>query len=554
MDTLFRLRNILLLALALLVGGCAPLQAVQPAENPPAAPPAEQPSPAETALNFYRAYVDAANAHGSPLQDAGFAGWQWTAPEYRAQIHEMEQAQSGAGFDPVLQTQMVPPGPVEVKAESILDGQASVTIQFGRGQIDPPFERQVSLALLDGVWKIVPDQVEGGPASPAETALHFYDWYLSYARSGDPIRNPLTDRAYHDTPYLNPGLMRRVDEIVAGGAMFDPFLCAQDLPNRWQELAVFYNDGQPLVALESDFPGHYLTVELARANFNQWQIRSITCSMQPEGAALALATWVLGYAAQPDGARNPWSDGAYKDSRFLTDAFKEEIAAKVNSGLAADPLLLAQALPQSLRVTACSVPDCAHLLLQYGDSSIRRVTAQVVWEEGQQRINAVNAAAMPEIAQPQQPPAGAERWVPFVDEQYGYGLRYPLDWQAQGLKVTDAHSAEEYPVMRSVYIRPQKGAEDYAAVELSVAAGDEDLVRGLFGLTGTGEPLRVNGSSAARYRVDPGIVYTLIPHPTRPDIWLVLVDSISAFPGRETQAAAMEGIIPAMLSTITFGE
>ena len=549
MHSLLRLGKVFLLALVLLAG-CVQPQAAQPAEDAPAAAPDGQLSPAETALNFYRAYIDA----GAPLRDANFTGWQSTAPEYRVQIHEIRQAQGGAGFDPVLQTQMIPPGPVEVKAENIKDDQASVTLQFGRGQIDPPYERQVSLIRVDGAWKIAPDQMENSPATPAETALRFYDWYLTYARSGDPIRNPLTDRAYHESPYLDPALVGRVDEMIAGGAMFDPFLCAQDIPNRWQELAVFYNDGQPLVALESDFPGHYLTVEMARANFDQWQIRSVTCGMQPEGAALALTTWVLGYATQPDGARNPWADGAYMDSRFLTAAFKEEIAAKVSAGLAADPLLLAQALPQSLRVAACPEPDCAHLLLQYGDSTVRRVTARTAWEDGILRVNAVSAAAMPETPQPQQPPAGVDRWVAFIDEEYSYALRYPLDWQAQGLQVTDAHSPQDYPVMRSVFFRPQKGADDYAFVELMVVAGDEELARGLFGLTGPGEPVTINGASAARYSVEPGIQYTLAAHPTRPDTWLVLVDYVSAFPGREEQAAAVEGIFPAMLSTLTFGE
>lgn len=549
MQTLSRLRYVCLLVL-MLVASCVPAKTTQPIADAPAAAPAAQPSPGETALNFYRAYIDA----GAPLRDPNFNGWQWTAPEYRVQIHEIQQAQGGAGYDPVLQTQMIPPSPVEVKAESIKDDQASVTLQFGRGQIDPPFERQVSLALVDGAWKIVPDRVENSPATPAETALRFYDWYLSYARSGDPIRNPLTDRAYHESPYLDPSLVRKVDEMIAGGAMFDPFLCAQDLPNTWQKLAVFYNNGQPLVTLESDFPGHYLTVEMARANFNQWQIRSVTCGMQPDGAALALTTWVLGYASQPDGTRNPWADGAYQDSRFLTTAFKEEIAAKISAGLAADPLLLAQALPQSLRVTGCSEPHCAHLLLQYGDSTIRSVTAQTMWEEGILRVYGVSAAAMPEIPQAQQPPAGVERWVPFIDEQYGYALRYPLDWQAQGLQVTDAHSPQNCPVMRSVFFKPQKDVEDYAFVELMVVVGDEELARSLFGLTGPGEPLTINGASAARYSVEPGIVYTLAAHPTRPDTWLVLVDTISAFPGREDQAVAVEGIFSAMLSTLTFGE
>ena len=63
--------------------------------------------------------------------------------------------------------------------------------------------------------------------SPQEVASKFYRWYIGYPG------NPLVDREYRESPYLAESLISEVDELAEEGFMADPFLLAQDIPERY---------------------------------------------------------------------------------------------------------------------------------------------------------------------------------------------------------------------------------------------------------------------------------------------------------------------------------
>lgn len=63
--------------------------------------------------------------------------------------------------------------------------------------------------------------------SPQEVVSAFYRWYIGYPG------NPLVDREYRESPYLAESFVGEVDEIAQGGFRVDPFLLAQDIPERF---------------------------------------------------------------------------------------------------------------------------------------------------------------------------------------------------------------------------------------------------------------------------------------------------------------------------------
>jgi hypothetical protein len=87
------------------------------------------------------------------------------------------------------------------------------------GQVEEPV-----VAPPDPTAVPAPDTTE----DPETVVQTFFDWYLAYAETG----NPLVDGAYRDSPYLTANLVSQVDEIIASfeGGGYDPFLCAQDIP------------------------------------------------------------------------------------------------------------------------------------------------------------------------------------------------------------------------------------------------------------------------------------------------------------------------------------
>jgi LysM repeat protein len=107
---------------------------------------------------------------------------------------------------------------------------------------------------------------------PEQVVESFYSWYLEYAQT----RNPLVNRAYRADVRLTPAFIERVDRMVAVGLVVDPFLCAQDVPERITIGNVQVSGNQATVAVNTSFAGHSFVVNLVQVD-GRWMIDGVMC-------------------------------------------------------------------------------------------------------------------------------------------------------------------------------------------------------------------------------------------------------------------------------------
>lgn len=107
--------------------------------------------------------------------------------------------------------------------------------------------------------------------SPEEVVESFYNWYLAYP--GNPNQS-----AYRTSPFLTESLMDRTAEIVAGFQMggFDPFLCAQDIPDKIYVDRAVVSEASAEVKITSSFQGHEFKVQLIQEE-GEWKIDWVRC-------------------------------------------------------------------------------------------------------------------------------------------------------------------------------------------------------------------------------------------------------------------------------------
>jgi hypothetical protein len=513
-------------------------------------------SPEVVALSFFQAYMKANQAMESTLGNPEFDAQKYLSDDYLKQVAEIQAGFEGPGFDPILQAQAIPPEPIEVKEAQVDDGQATVILQFGRTVLEQPWERTISLEKIAGEWKIVPDRLTSGSLDSEATVQAFYDWYLAYIGTGEQFRNPLTDYAYRTAPHLTMDMVQKVDRMAEDGFGFDPFLCAQDVPTEIKLVASFYNGARPTVVMGSNFPGHFIIADLARTNFNTWLIRDITCGTNPTGYVKAFYTWALDYAVGSGEMHNPLLEGAYQDSGFLNHSLITELDSLVSSGesLMADPIFLAQDFPTIFNTEPCSEENCALVNMQYNDALIRQLRVDLVRDNGVLRIAGVSIPARLDSPQPAQEVTGVDFWVPFVDEVFGFAVSFPAGWQVKTSPVTDLHSPEEYPVMRtSSFVAPIEGSQA-VPFRVEVMVGDEEILSYTFPIDEKVADTELNGYPAAVYRSEPGLISYVFRHPAKENVWVVFIDPVTQFPGREELAEAVDGVFEAMLSTVSFSE
>jgi hypothetical protein len=81
--------------------------------------------------------------------------------------------------------------------------------------------------------------------------------------------------------------------------------------------------------------------------------RNAQAASSPEMAVSDYYSWYLdnlGYDADKDEFLNPLQDGSYKEQGLLSQEFVKRIEEMKANGLAADPLLCAQDVPQSFSI------------------------------------------------------------------------------------------------------------------------------------------------------------------------------------------------------------
>jgi hypothetical protein len=237
------------------------------------------------------------------------------------------------------------------------------------------------------------------PSNPEAVVEEFYAGYLE--AFGDPaigtFRSPLADKDYQESAYLTPSFIEHVDEILAGfegQGGYDPFLCAQDVPQEIQADGVFYHGTQAsMVVMRTSFPNHFFSVDLYQSG-ETWQIGNITCGFSPEGTAKAFYTWYLAYIGDraSDHMRNPLVDGAYRESGFLSEDFIQELDEILLEGIAADPILMAQDIPHDFSVDPGMETGSAIVHLQFGTETVQHLKVMMIEEMGGWKITEIALA------------------------------------------------------------------------------------------------------------------------------------------------------------------
>ena len=93
------------------------------------------------------------------------------------------------------------------------------------------------------------------------------------------LRNPLLNRSYQLSPYLTTDFTTQSDLRLnnIAGVGLDPFLLAQDIPQKLKVEAFFIHEDEASsssIELWAKSPSCYLTVDLVRAD-GDWQINNI---------------------------------------------------------------------------------------------------------------------------------------------------------------------------------------------------------------------------------------------------------------------------------------
>jgi hypothetical protein len=267
--------------------------------------------------SFYRWYLD---YPGNVLADGAYRSSKYLTAEFIAQVDEIVASFNRGGYDPFLCAQDIP-GDLAVGESSVTGEAASVIVhQTWNPGTEYAFTRDVtvSLEIADGAWKIAgvacavpqaaPAPLPEGPmpTTPEGAVQGFYSWYLWYGRNAG---NPLADGAYRSSEYLTWPLIERVDQIVAsfnkGG--YDPFLCAQDIPESFGiDTVEIVDDNTARVVVHTSFEGHAFILSLVRMG-EQWAIGDITCAIASGGGApldgMAVVGWLGAVVSTPAGAQ-----------------------------------------------------------------------------------------------------------------------------------------------------------------------------------------------------------------------------------------------------------
>lgn len=437
--------------------------------------------------------------------------------------------------------------PVEALAMAIVEPTATATPPAATpAPVDTPPPALEAISM--------PESIEAAPTAPEAVVEAFYRWYLDYIgdRASGDFRNPLVDRAYRQSDLLTPNLIRQVDGIIAGfdKGGYDPFLCAQDIPPTIKVAGAFEGTPTARVLVYTDFHHHFFTVELEMVQPQTWRINDITCAITPEGVTTTFYTWYLGQSG-------PAGNSLEEMALFLTPDLAEQIRGW-SGGY--DPILLAQDLPQNFRVTPGGAENQVIVTAEFSPESRRQVQVTLQRFSGRWLIEAI------EPAESGPADGAAAVWDTFVSEEYGVSFAYPAEWVVQAVPL-DPNGPPMEPVVQIWHLMPpdiaaalanRVGPPDPTApvivppfnVEVSVGSAEE-LAR-YYPPASASEDTTFNGYSVTVERTEPGIARYVFPHPAHSDRWVVVTDWVGEFPGRKEAAEAVAGILPEILSSVTF--
>lgn len=565
---------ILTIVLSMGVVGCGGGRVEEPVAAPP--DPTAVPAPAATEepeevvqlfFDWYLAYAET----GNPLVDKAYHDSPYLTADLVSQVDEIIASFEGGGYDPFLCAQDIPgvieaAGSWEARQEGGGD-EAAVTIsQIWNPGSDFASRRDmmVYLVTVDGRWLIneivCPLPEEAYPQTPDAVVMAFYTWYLDYAAAG----NPLVDKAYHDSPYLTADFANHVDEIIAGfdRGGYDPFLCAQDIPDYIMPQSLIMNGPTPSILVQTSFDQHFFTVDLRQMAGDIWQISNVTCGGDPAGSAKAFYTWYLAYAE----TGNPLVDGVYRDSPFLSAAFigkvDETIAGFDQGGF--DPFLLAQDIPNAFTVNPGYTEDTATVGLGFGPQSFKMIQLNFVQENGRWLIDGIVEAVPPGAMEPGLDTTG---WEVYSDKEYGFTFRSPAGWVLDPLPLDGPGMPDDWPVVSAFLLMPPEIAAELvnragppdpnapvvvAPLSLELVVGDRTAFDRTNPTADEEETAVINDQTVLIRRSQPGMVQVVWQPPDNDQLWLIFNDVVTEFPGREEAAAAVASVFWAVMETVAF--
>lgn len=458
------------------------------------------------------------------------------------------------------------------------------------GAVDETVQPAVEPAAADEIVLTATAELVPAPASPTEVVEAFFAWYLDYIGQGEVRRNPLVDGAYRQSEFLSPAFVEKVDETLAGmeGGGYDPILMAQDIPTAIEVVDSSEQGDDATVMVERTFAGnpeaYPLQVELQRQG-GAWLITAI---VDPEagkaGSALEAAggfySWYLAYFGDPatDTFRNPLVDRAYREAPYVSQAFVAEVDALLDQdiaefgGIMADPILQAQAIPQSFTVEPGPAQDIVTVNLVFGET-VRPIQVRVVEQDGAWLVDSIipPGSTLPVENAPTnavQSALDTTGWQTLANDEFGFSFLLPPDWVAEPMQVEGDGIPEDWPVAVGYALMPQ--AQALALAEQSgppdpnappqilffmeLVIGNEQAYERVYPAALSTETATYNGYDVLveRDHEEYTVVRYLFRHPENEDMWLVFSDALSEFPGREAQAAEVAGILPTILQSFSF--
>ncbi len=382
---------------------------------------------------------------------------------------------------------------------------------------------------------VADDPVE--PLTPEQVVERFYTWYIGYIHNeGDPI----ADRAYRSSEYVTQEIIDRVDEADVDRAsadvdQHDPFLHAAVVPQEYTiEEALISGQEATVVVREMWDPGtrHELIQEievLLRLVDGWWKIANVTVAMTPEEVVEAFYWWYTGYPGDPT------TEQIYQSSVYVTQEFSQKADEVITSPGqdAYDPFVCAQDMPKRFTVEEALVsPDEASVLVHTGLEE-HEFSVQLRQVGGRWAISDV---VCPWIRASEE--QSTANWQTYVDEQYHFQIRFPETWiyEERSPVPPGTEPPEELEALKRLLIfEPQDWTGPEPPLYVQATRGTEEEFQRIYPPTAPSERLEINGHRAIKAVDDLGegqLVRYTFQSPTDENIRIVIIDSISGFPGR----------------------
>jgi hypothetical protein len=535
--------------------------------------------PLEVTQSFYDWYLDSIGDRSSGefrnlLVGGAYQDNPLLSDAFVARVDELLTSFDKGGYDPFLQAQDIPQA-MMAQSTVISGDTARVTVlrSWGPAATDAIFTH---LQRINDVWVIddvtPTDLYEPTTETPEGTVQLFYDWYIEGVRRR--FEDDTIDFDFHDSDLLSESFKQHIDDARAQaeaenpalGLHYDPFLCAQDVPYHVTPDQALVDGQRSALTARTSFQDHIITIDLQLEEAG-WLISNVTCNASPESTAKAFYTWYLGTIGDRsnENFRNPLAEKAYRGQPLLSDAFVERVDAMFDEQgyIGHDPFLLAQDVPINFSVDPGMEEGTAVVHFTFGPEFVSHVLVVMTQESGRWLIEDVTQMEPPRAAKTAEDDAHMADFA-----AYGFSFAYPAGWVLQEINQEGAGQPEDWPVVAAWLLMPPEVAE-YLASEsgppdpnapiiippfnIEVVSGDEEALARVYGELEEGTA----GSSVETdyfLQRDPGYVHAIFAHPLREDMWIVLTDWVTAFPGREAQGEAASPAWDLLLQSIQFAK